>query len=180
MGILSLKRFRQLPAILAVFLVLGCSTSVEEYRGTTPDFDLFEYFNGDVKAWGMLQDRSGKQTRRFEVAIKGRIQGNILTLEEDFIFNDGEKQQRIWEITRHMDGHYTGRADDVVGEARGKVVGNALNWQYILRVPVDDSTYDITFDDWMFRQDQDRVFNIAKMSKWGFTVGTVTLFFEKQ
>lgn len=174
--LLTMKR---LVFIIFVMLLAGCSTSIDDYQGTSPDFKLFEYFDGTVMAWGMLQDRSGRQTRRFEVTIQGRVQGDILTLEEDFIFDDGEKQQRTWVITRHNDGHYTGRADDVVGQATGKVVGNTLNWQYVLRVPVDDTTYDISLDDWMFRQDQSRVFNIATMTKWGFTVGTLTLFFEK-
>ncbi len=79
-----------------------------------------------------------------------------------------------------MMGIFRGRADDVIGQATGKAVGKALNWQYVLRVPVDGSTYDISLDDWMYRQDDNRVFNIAKMTKWGFTVGTLTLFFEKQ
>ena len=173
-------RFKRLAAFIFVLMVLGCSTSIDDYHSTTPEFDLFEYFDGEVQAWGMLQDRSGKQTRRFAVTILGRVQSDILILDEDFIFDDGERQQRTWVITRHGNGEYTGRAGDVVGEARGKVAGNALNWKYVLRIPVDDSSYDIRFDDWMFRQDQSRVFNIATMSKWGFTVGTITLFFEKQ
>lgn len=176
-----LKRLKQwLWMLFAGVWLYGCSASIEDYQGTKPDFELFEYFEGDIIAWGMLQDRNGKQTRRFEVQIKGRVQGNLLTLEEDFVFDDGEKQHRTWVITRNMDGHYIGNADDVVGEATGHVSGNALNWKYVLRVPVDDTTYDITFNDWMFRQDEKRVFNIAEMTKWGFSVGKVILFFEKQ
>jgi len=175
--LLMLKR---LASLIVVLLLPGCSTSIDEYKGSTPNFDLFGYFDGTVMAWGMLQDRSGKQTRRFEVIIQGRVQDNTLTLDEDFIFDDGEKQQRTWVITRDNDGNFSGRADDVIGQATGKAVGKALNWQYVLRVPVDGSTYDISLDDWMYRQDDNRVFNIAKMTKWGFTVGTLTLFFEKQ
>ncbi|MCW8329362.1 DUF3833 domain-containing protein [Photobacterium sp. SDRW27] len=174
------RRIKQLVFLTVITLLMGCSTSIDEYRAAGPEFNLFEYFEGETLAWGMLQDRSGKQIRRLEVTIFGRVKGNILTLEEDFTFDDGEKQQRTWVITRTMDGSYIGRADDVVGEATGKAIGNALNWQYVLRVPVDETTYDISFDDWMFRQDKERMFNIAKMKKWGFTVGTLTLFFEKQ
>ncbi|WP_428453800.1 DUF3833 domain-containing protein [Photobacterium kasasachensis] len=175
--VFTLKR---LVMAAVVLLLPGCSLSIDEYQGTEPDFNLFEYFDGTVMAWGMLQDRDGKQTRRFEVVIQGRVQGNTLTLDEDFIFDDGEKQQRTWVITRTSDGHYSGRAGDVIGLATGKSVGNALNWQYVLRIPVDDTTYDISIDDWMYRQDHKRVFNIATMTKWGVRVGTLTLFFEKQ
>lgn len=159
----------------------GCSSSIEDYRGTTPAFQLFEYFDGEVKAWGMLQDWQGQQTRRFEVDIRGEVVGNQLTLHEDFIFDDGEKQQRTWVIHRGLaQGTYVGRAGDVVGEASGISVGNALRWQYVLRVPVGESRYDLSLDDWMFRQDSKRVFNRATMKKWGVTVGTITLLFEKQ
>ncbi|MCM0148954.1 DUF3833 domain-containing protein [Photobacterium galatheae] len=163
-----------------LLILSGCSTSVEEHRYQRPQLDLFSYFDGHVKAWGMLQTRSGKQTRRFSVDIAGTVRENVLTLKEDFVFDDGEKQQRVWTITRHANGRLTGTADDVVGEANGEVQGNALNWQYTLRVPVNDTTYDIAFDDWMFLQDDSRMFNVARMTKWGFHVGTVTLFFEKQ
>lgn len=162
------------------FVLWGCSTSVQEYKENTPAFNLFEYFEGDVLAWGMVQDFNGKLTRRFDVKIRGVVKGDLLTLKEDFTYDDGEKQQRIWKITRNKDGTYTGEADDVVGQAIGVVAGNALNWQYSLRLPVDGSVYNIAFDDWMYRQDKTHVFNIAEMRKWGFGVGKVTLFFEKQ
>ncbi len=166
-------------ALLMVLAISGCSASVEDHKYHRPELDLFSYFNGNITAWGMLQDRSGKQTRRFFVDIIGTVQGDTLTLKEDFVFDDGEKQQRVWTIQRRPDGVYTGTAGDVVGEATGKVSGNALNWQYTLRVPVGETTYDIAFDDWMFLQDDARMFNVARMSKWGVHVGTVTLFFEK-
>ncbi|MCQ1060230.1 DUF3833 domain-containing protein [Photobacterium sp. ZSDE20] len=175
------KKIRQFGwVVMCLFGLIGCSTSINDYQNTKPVFNLFSYFEGDITAWGMLQDRSGKQTRRFTVDIKGTVVNDTLTLEEDFVFDDGEEQRRVWVITQHTDGSYTGRADDVVGEARGVALGNTLHWQYVLRVPVDDTTYDITFNDWMHLQDQQHLFNTAKMTKWGFTVGTVTLFFKKQ
>ncbi|KHT63882.1 lipoprotein [Photobacterium gaetbulicola] len=166
--------------IMCLFGLLGCSAAINDYQNTKPVFNLFNYFDGNVAAWGMLQDRSGKQTRRFTVDIKGTVVNNTLTLEEDFVFNDGEKQRRVWVITQLADGTYTGRADDVVGEATGVALGNTLHWQYVLRIPVDGTSYDITFNDWMHLQDEKHLFNTAKMTKWGFTVGTVTLFFAKQ
>jgi hypothetical protein len=36
------------------------------------------------------------------------------------------------------------------------------------------------FDDWMFRQSEDVVLNRATVSKFGITVGSVTLAFVKQ
>ncbi|UTV30065.1 DUF3833 domain-containing protein [Photobacterium atrarenae] len=175
------KAWVVLIGLLSFIGLPGCSSSIEDYRGTSPDFQLYDYFDGQVKAWGMLQDWQGTLTRRFEVDIRGVVAGDQLTLYEDFRFDDGEEQQRTWVIHRGLDsGQYVGRAGDVIGEATGQSVGHALRWQYVLRVPVGETTYDISIDDWMYRQDNLRVFNRATMKKWGVTVGTITLFFEKQ
>ena len=38
----------------------------------------------------------------------------------------------------------------MVGEARGRAAGNALNWAYTMDLPVGGSTWPVNFDDWMF------------------------------
>lgn len=181
MNNLILKRVFFVPFILLVCAILsGCSAALPEHQKLTPKLDLFSYFNGNVTAWGMVQDFKGNQIRRFEVKIKGEITGNKLTLTEDFVYADGEKSQRIWYITKDSENQYTGTAADVIGEAKGTSVGNALRWQYTLSLPVDDDIYEVQFDDWMFLQDQHHLFNKATMSKLGITVAEVTLFFQKQ
>ncbi|MDD1779645.1 DUF3833 domain-containing protein [Enterovibrio sp. ZSDZ35] len=173
-----MKKFAVIFAFL--WTAVGCSSSISDYKHATPTFDLFQYFEGRVLAWGMVQDFTGIQTRRFSVELTGTREGNTLTLNEDFLFDDGETQNRIWVIDKQRDGSYQGRADDVVGIALGAEQGNALHWVYELAVDVDGSTYVLTLDDWMFRQDDKRVFNLTSMKKFGVEVGRVTLFFEKQ
>ncbi|GAD78994.1 DUF3833 domain-containing protein [Vibrio ezurae] len=159
--------------------IIGCTADVKEYQGEGPDFDLFGYFDGSVTAWGMVQDRSGKQTRRFEVALSGRIVGDTLTLHEDFVFADGEQSTRIWRITRLQDGTYEGKADDIVGVAKGQEVGNALRWRYDFTLPRGESSVVVHFDDWLYRQDERHVFNLTSIRKLGIEFGTLTLFFQK-
>lgn len=174
------RRFLHLLTLLSLTLLSGCTTDLKEYRDVKPAFDLFEYFTGDVKAWGMVQDYSDKQTRRFEVDIVGTVDGDTLTLVEDFVFDDGELDQRIWVITRQGDGRYQGTADDIIGVATGMEIGNALQWQYDFELKLEDSTVTVTFDDWLYRQDDKHVFNLTKIKKFGVEVGTITLFFQKQ
>ena len=166
--------------ILMCTIVIGCSAELDDYHNTQPKFDLFGYFDGEVKAWGMVQDYSGKQVRRFTVQISGKVIGEQLTLTEAFLFDDGEESERIWQITRLKNGQYTGVADDIIGTATGKEVGNALRWQYDFELELDDATYTVFFDDWLYRQDQLHVFNITKMRKFGLQVGQITLFFQRQ
>ena len=170
---------RRLLLAFTLVLLAGCSARIEDYRGTTPPLDLRQYFNGQLQAWGQFQDRSGKVVRRFSVDLRGTWKGDEGVLEEDFVYDDGEKQRHVWTIIAHPDGRYTGRAADVVGEAEGRVAGNALHWRYTLALPVDGKVYHVKMDDWMYLQDGRHLVNRTSMSKFGIHLGEVTLFFRR-
>ncbi|WP_029408491.1 DUF3833 domain-containing protein [Thiomicrorhabdus sp. Milos-T2] len=178
-----MKNFRYvllLVSFLSITLISGCSSvKVQDYQNEKPQLNLFDYFKGKTFAQGQFQDRSGKVLRRFTVDITGTIEGNQLTLDERFVYNDGEKQQRIWHITKTAEGQFIGKADDVIGEAIGESAGNALNWRYTLDLPYKDSTIHVQFNDWMFLHTDTTMMNRASVTKWGFNVGEVTLFFSK-
>lgn len=171
------KLFVMISSFLTLF---GCGTTLKDYQNTTPTFSLFEYFNGETHAWGIVQDFSGKQTRSFEVKIVGTVEGNNLTLVEDFIYSDGIEEQRIWSIQRLEDGTYQGTAKDIIGVATGAEQGNAMRWQYDFELPYDGSTITVSMDDWLFRRDENHLFNITSVKKFGIEVATVTIFFQKQ
>ncbi len=158
----------------------GCnSMKPENFQANIPVLDLFSYFDGKTKAWGIFEDRFGNIRRQFEVDIDGKIEDNNLTLVENFTYMDGETDQRIWQIRKTNENHFEGLADDVIGVAKGVVSGNALNWKYDLNLKVGESTYVVNFDDWMFLQTGGVMINRAKVRKWGIEVGQVTLFFTK-
>ncbi len=172
---------RPLLLLLPALALAGCASAPTptDYAAETPTLDLKAYFNGPLTAHGLVTDRGGKVTRRFVVELQGRWQGDVGTLEEDFRYSDGTTERRVWNITHHGSGRYTGTAGDVIGEAQGEARGNALRWQYTLRVPVGNTTYDVQFDDWMFQMDGHVLLNRARMSKFGFHVGDVTVSFSK-
>ncbi len=172
---------RTLTLCLAVLLALpGCSSmKPEEFDGTSPRFILEEYFSGNVQAWGVFQDRFGRLRRQFTVDIEGSWDGEVLTLVEDFVYDDGEIDRRVWSIRRIDEHTYQGTADDVVGTATGISYGNALNWQYDFDLQVGDSTLRVHFDDWMFLQDDEVMINRAEVTKWGFAVGEASIFFRR-
>ncbi|WP_156293812.1 DUF3833 domain-containing protein [Serratia oryzae] len=163
-----------------LFLLAGCSAEVSDYQHSKPTFDLFGYFSGETRAWGMVQDYQNKQIRRFEVVIQGDVVGNTLTLNEKFVYDDGERQTRVWHIIRNEDGSYQGTAGDIIGVAHGNTAGNAFNWRYDMDVKTDNGKVKLHFDDWLFRQDEKRLFNVTSLRKFGLDVAKVTLFFEKQ
>ena len=167
--------------ILCCVVLSSCSSvSIEDYAREQPTLDLYEFFAVPVEAWGMFQNRSGEVIKRFHVDIRSHRLGEQLILDERFAYSDGSTERRVWTLTPDGEKRWTGTADDVVGEARGEVAGNALHWRYQLRLPVDGSTYVVSFDDWMFLMDRDTLINRASMSKLGVELGQVTLFFRRQ
>jgi Protein of unknown function (DUF3833) len=176
---------RRLALLAAASLALtaaltGCAgPTPADYAAEKPVLDLKTYFNGPLVAHGLFTDRSGKVARRFTVQMTGTWQGNQGTLDERFTYSDGKTERRVWRLTDLGNGRWAGRADDVLGEAVGIASGNALNWKYTLKLPVDDKVYEVQFDDWMYLMDDKVMLNKAVMSKFGVRLGEVTLSFYK-
>ncbi len=176
-----MKRLLCAAAIGVTLGLAACATSPTpfDYANEKPVLDLRQYFNGNITAHGVFTDRSGKVVRRFTVLMKCQWTGDDGVLDEAFTYSDGKTDRRVWRLKKLPDGKYTGTADDVVGTATGQAAGNAFQWAYTLRLPVDDKVYEVQFDDWMFLVDERVMLNKAVMSKFGFKLGEVTLSFHK-
>ncbi|GGC92251.1 DUF3833 domain-containing protein [Halopseudomonas salina] len=171
---------RLIIAFVFALALAGCaSPDVEHYANETPELRLQDYFNGELEAWGMFQKRDGELVRRFHVRMVGSWEGDTGVLDEYFTYSDGSTERRVWTLVKQSDGTWRGTADDVEGEAVGEVSGNAFHWRYTLRLKVDDSTWLVDFDDWMYLIDDKVMLNRATMSKWGVELGQVTLSFIK-
>ena len=169
-------------SILTIFLLTGCSNSDMkpiDFKDQKPRLIIEEYLSGNVKAYGILQNRSGKVTRKFIADLDGKWDGKQLILDEKFNWSDGEVQTRQWQITKIDDHNYEGTAEDVVGTARGYSYGPAFKFEYVLLVPVKGREIKITFDDWIFMQDEKVAINRAIMTKFGFKVAELTVTFIK-
>jgi hypothetical protein len=164
---------------LGVFMLMGCATSLDVYKAKKPELQLDQFFNGEMKAWGVVMNRSGVVTRRFTATLKGEWQGANGVLKEDFIFDDQEIQKRQWNLKKVGENQFEGTASDVEGLGHGQTSGFAMNWKYVLKIPVDGTVYNIPFDDSMFLVDEKSVINKATMRKFGFKVGEIIIFIQK-
>lgn len=143
------------------------------------EFNLEDFFEGQVVAKGQFQDRFGTVRRRFDVDITGVWDGRTLTLTEDFVYEDKTTEQRIWTLEKTGPQSWSGTAPGVIGRATGEERGDTFNWQYTIDLPVPDGTLRVRFDDWMWQLSEDRVLNRAYMSKYGVNIGEVIITFEK-
>lgn len=173
--------------IAAALIVLSACTGKPSFNDESlsrEKLDLEEFFDGDLVAYGQFQDILGTVRRSFVVELKGDWDGERLRLEEDFIYEDGSTEKRIWMLTKTGPDSWTGTAPGVIGVATGEEQDNRFNWRYEIDLPIpaaDGSveTMRVTFDDWMWLLSEDRLFNRAYVQRYGFDIGDVSISFEK-
>ncbi len=173
---------KKIITIIILIFLTGCSGNnmkPTDFKDQKPRLIIEEYLSGNVKAWGILQNRSGKVTRQFSADLNGNWDGKQLILDERFVWNDGEIQKRQWKINKIDNHNYEGTAGDVVGTAKGYSYGPAFKFEYVLLVPVKGREMKITFDDWIFMQDERVAINRATMTKFGIKVAELTVMFVK-
>lgn len=147
--------------------------------------NLEEFFDGDLVAYGQFQDVFGTVRRSFVVTIDGTWDGETLTLVEDFLYEDGSTEQRVWSLMKTGPDAWEGTAPGVIGVAAGIEQDNRFNWQYEIDLPIpaaDGSmgTLRVRFDDWMWLLSDDRLLNRAYMQRYGVDIGEVIISFERQ
>ncbi len=171
--------------VLSVALLTGCAgPQVTDYATQKPVLDLRQYFNGTIDAYGLFTNRSGKVVKRFTVVVDCQWQGppgaETGVLNEHFTYSDGTTSERVWTLHRGPDGRYIGTAGDVLGQAVGRESGNAFHWHYTLEQPVEGHVINVQMDDWMYLMTDKVMLNKTQMSKFGVTLGEVTLSFMKR
>lgn len=161
---------------LAILAVVGCSSpSISVYENREPKLVPEEFFEGRLEAHGVVTNFRGKVIRHFNATIDAHWRDGVGTLEEKFIFDDGEEQQRTWKLVPAGDGGYVATAGDVVGEGRLTSAGNAMFLKYKLEIPWNDSTLILGIDDRMYLVNDRVLINESSMRKWGFEVGRILL-----
>ena len=169
-----------LVAVIAVWFIPRSDISVHAER--RPAFDLTTFFDGKTVAYGIFEDSFGNLRRQFRVEIDAKSEGKVLTLDERFLYADGEQDRRIWRIEKNIiegEAVYTGRAEDITGTATGRIVGNTMSWRYEITLELSGMEVEVRFDDFIYQIDKDMAINRAYVSKWGLEIGSVTLVFLK-
>ena len=126
-----------------------------------------------------MESRSGKGARRWAAEVGGAWGGEQGRWGGGGGWEGGGVQNREWTITKIDENNYDATAGDVVGKAIGYSYGPAFKFEYVLLVPVKGKELKITFDDWIFKQDDRVAINRATMTKFGFKVAELTVVFVK-
>lgn len=164
-------------AVVVTISLSGCSgMNIEDFDNTTPKFVPQKYFNGSMTAYGLVKNRSGEITRRFKGTLVGSWDNKgVGTLDERFVYDDGEKLHRVWTLKPSKANTFIATAGDIVGEASMVSNGNTVMLDYVMRIPFGDGTLDISVKDWLHLQEDGVIINHSKMKKFGFEVGELVI-----
>ncbi len=171
-------KFIALPVI--VLLLSACSQSLDDYQQVQPKLSLPDFFRGSSQAFGVLQNWRGQQTLHFSAELCGQWQGERGDLYEIFQYSDGRTDKRHWQLQVDSSGQVSGSAEDVVGPASGRVAGNTLYWEYVLRIPQADGSIDVQVKDWLYLVTPQQLVNRSTLHKFGLTVAELTLSIQQQ
>ncbi len=167
-------------ALLLTLAGCGNQPDLADFEGVSPELEIERFLVGDLTAHGVFQDRFGTVRRTFIVDVVGEWDGETLTLTEDFVYEDGTTEQRIWELTKTGEETWEGTAEGVIGVARGEERGNAFFWSYTIDLKTPDGTLRASFDDWLWKMDDQVMINRAYVSKFGVEIGQLVIVFRRE
>lgn len=102
-------------------------------------------------------------------------------LDQEFIYEDGQRQERHWRIRRVDEHRYEATANDVVGKATGEAYGNAFRWEYTVALKPGNPLFNVRLKQWMYLQADGRtVLNRGTVSKAGVEVAQVSEVFWRE
>jgi len=171
-----------IAALAASLLALSaCATRPPVPREAAADaFVLEEDLLGRTIARGQFRAINGT-VRGFTATLNGTFDGRTMTLVEDFVYDDGERDRKTWVLDRVSPGRYVGTREDVVGEAVGFQDGNAFRLEYNVRLPSENGEGRVVrFRDVIVNTPDGRILNRATVGLYGLRVARVELTMERQ
>lgn len=176
------KHLKLSLALLSLFLATSCSGNslLKNYNNQNPKIDIKTYFNGDIESWGFVEDSDGKVIKRFTAKINGKWSGNKGIIQEEFLFNDGEKDARTWMISiDNKNNNFTAIAHDIIGTAKGSNYGNTILVEYVLTILDGKNRSNVNTKDFIYLIDDKSAISIAKLSGFIFDKGKIVTSYKK-
>ncbi|MEZ5961381.1 MAG: DUF3833 family protein [Hyphomonadaceae bacterium] len=157
-------------------LLTACATApARPSNASEASFVLERDLLGRTTARGDFRAITGTQ-RGFTAHLSGSLTGEVFTLIEDFVYDDGERDRKTWVLTRQPSGEWSGTREDVIGAARGYQDGPVFRLEYDVRLPSENGRgRQVRFRDLLALDGQGAVLNNANVGWFGFRVARVSL-----
>jgi hypothetical protein len=140
------------------------------------DLRLEDFFKGKTYAYGSFGAITGL-SRSFRVDLTGTVRGKVLTLREDFHYDDGERDTKTWIFTKTGPKTYTGTREDVVGQTTVRLSGNTARFTYRVDLNPGGDSNIVRFHDKLVLKDDGTLRNTALVTKFALPIARVRVNF---
>lgn len=137
---------------------------------------LEDFFKGKTYAYGSFGAITGL-SRSFRVDLTGKVSGKVLTLREDFRYDDGERDTKTWIFTRTGPNTYSGTREDVLGETAVRLSGNTARFTYRVDLNPGGDPNIVRFHDKLVLKEDGTLRNTALVTKFALPIARVRVNF---
>ncbi len=159
--------------LLGTAALAGCARVPASPPGPLQPITLEDAFVGRSVGAGVFRVPLTGLERRFTAHLDGRLEGDRLTVVEDFLYDDGEEDRLTWVFDRAGPGRWTGRREDTVGPAEVVEAGTEIRLSYVVDFRSGEDVTRLGFNDVIYFGPEGRVINDAIVTRWGLPVGRV-------
>lgn len=164
---------RWLLAGAPALLLAGCAASPTPAQPPDGPITLEQAFAGRLNGEGLFRVPLTGDQRRFTARLNGRLDGDRLTVVEDFVYDDGQQDRLTWVFDRAGPGRWTGRREDTVGTAEVIEDGPVIRLTYTADFRSTAGVTRLGFSDVIYRAPDGSLINEAIVRRWGLPLARV-------
>lgn len=161
----------------ASLALAGCASAPRAPETIGAPITLESAFVGDQTGVGHFRVWLTGEERRFTARLRGSAKGpegaRVLTVVEDFVYDDGQKDRLTWVFRQTGPGRWSGRREDTVGEAEVVEEGGIIRLSYVADFRSLSGVTRLGFKDVLSRRADGRILNDAIVSRAGIPVAAV-------
>jgi hypothetical protein len=162
---------------LATIPLAACAATPAPPALVGPPITLVSAFRGRTTGRGHFRIWLTGDERRFTARLNGTVTGRdgarTLTVVEDFLYDDGQKDRLTWVFREQAPGRWTGKREDTVGEATVIEADGQIRLSYTADFKSASGVNRLGFEDILYASPDGTIINDAVVSKAGIAVASV-------
>lgn len=178
------RRFVLTAAMFASALALvGCATVPPAPSAPAAPLTLLEAFSGRSTGSGLFKVWLTGDKRSFTAKLNGTVTGAVgarrLTVVEDFVYDDGDKNTLTWVFDEAGAGRWTGKREDTVGAATVVEANGLIRLTYTADFVSPSGTTRLGFSDVIYDAGGGKIVNDAIVTRFGLPVAKVQFIIQR-
>lgn len=162
---------------LVALPLAACASAPQPPQDPGPPITLVSAFRGRTTGRGHFRVWLTGDERRFTARLNGTVKGRdgdrTLTVVEDFVYDDGQKDRLTWVFRETGPGRWTGKREDTVGEATVVEENGQIRLTYTADFRSPSGVTRLGFQDILYAAPDGTIINDAVVSRAGIPVASV-------